>query len=424
MSSPDVADTNENVDGRQEDADGEGETVSLLQETAAEEEAPAADVKVDVEPEKGDKPKPKVTNSLKKRKPSTKETATAASYVSAVDDVRAFHASIIVIIAYLMLGALTMSKLEGWTYLEGVYFSVTTVTTVGYGDFLPTKASTKLFTAFYIWGAITIFSFALGIVFSDTDNDSAGIEEAKQIEKAVDNSGIFSGYKEVFKAFAVLLSIMAVGVLFAIVHMEMTAVDAIYFASVTMSTVGYGDMSFSTETGFYFGIVYLVVATVATASAVSSMIDNRVQAKEEDRQRHWIKNYVKANTEAIANMDQDNDGQVYLYEFVKFMLTQTKKASRDDFRHMEMVFMRLNLEHENEHLFHQTLDQQDLEKFRQLSEEDETKLLDFSRPHENDQKEFWTETVWKRNKEGKWVVDKKAQQLTGKSAKEDMSLAQ
>ena len=116
------------------------------------------------------------------------------------------------------------------------------------------------------------------------------------------------------------------------------------------------------------------------------MIDNRVQAKEEDRQRHWIKNYVKANTEAIANMDQDNDGQVYLYEFVKFMLTQTKKASRDDFRHMEMVFMRLNLEHDNEHLFHQTLDQQDLEKFRQLSEEDETKLLDFSRPHENDQK--------------------------------------
>ena len=40
--------------------------------------------------------------------------------------------------------ALYMSRLEGWTYLQGIYFSIVSFTTVGFGDFYPTKPATQI----------------------------------------------------------------------------------------------------------------------------------------------------------------------------------------------------------------------------------------------------------------------------------------
>ena len=37
----------------------------------------------------------------------------------------------------LFLPAVLFRRLEGWTYLEGVYFGVITLTTIGFGDFVP-----------------------------------------------------------------------------------------------------------------------------------------------------------------------------------------------------------------------------------------------------------------------------------------------
>ncbi len=39
---------------------------------------------------------------------------------------------------------------EGWTVVQAFYFSVITLTTVGYGDFSPTTAGTQIFTVVYI----------------------------------------------------------------------------------------------------------------------------------------------------------------------------------------------------------------------------------------------------------------------------------
>jgi voltage-gated potassium channel Kch len=60
----------------------------------------------------------------------------------------------------LSLGTSVYHRLEGWNWLDSLYFSVTTLTTVGLGDFAPQTDAGKLFTIFYIFAGIgVIFSF-------------------------------------------------------------------------------------------------------------------------------------------------------------------------------------------------------------------------------------------------------------------------
>lgn len=47
-------------------------------------------------------------------------------------------------------GALVYSYLEGWSYLDSLYFAAITLSTVGYGDFSPQTDGGKVFTIIYI----------------------------------------------------------------------------------------------------------------------------------------------------------------------------------------------------------------------------------------------------------------------------------
>jgi voltage-gated potassium channel len=52
--------------------------------------------------------------------------------------------------ALVLTGTLFYWRFEDWTIIEALYFSVVTLTTVGYGDLHPTTAGTQIFTIVYI----------------------------------------------------------------------------------------------------------------------------------------------------------------------------------------------------------------------------------------------------------------------------------
>ena len=54
------------------------------------------------------------------------------------------------------VGTTVFSWLEGWSTVDSLYFSVVTVTTVGYGDITPDTDAAKLFTVLYILAGISI----------------------------------------------------------------------------------------------------------------------------------------------------------------------------------------------------------------------------------------------------------------------------
>ncbi|MHA3977263.1 potassium channel family protein [Halovulum sp. GXIMD14794] len=62
-------------------------------------------------------------------------------------------------LAMLMLLSATIfyRSVENWSWIDALYFSVTTVSTVGYGDLAPVTDLGKLFTVVYIFVGVGIF---------------------------------------------------------------------------------------------------------------------------------------------------------------------------------------------------------------------------------------------------------------------------
>ena len=62
------------------------------------------------------------------------------------------------LLIFILLGTGTIAyhQLESWSYVDSLYFTSMTVTTVGYGDFVPSTDMSKLFTVFFSFAAISI----------------------------------------------------------------------------------------------------------------------------------------------------------------------------------------------------------------------------------------------------------------------------
>lgn len=68
-------------------------------------------------------------------------------------------------LAFVVLGTLTYHYSEGWAWIDSLYFSVMTLTTVGYGDLTPSTTFTKIFTCFYVFGGLGITLNFVGAFF-------------------------------------------------------------------------------------------------------------------------------------------------------------------------------------------------------------------------------------------------------------------
>jgi voltage-gated potassium channel len=67
-----------------------------------------------------------------------------------------FRVLVYLVVLLLLSGTLFYSIVEGWSPLDAFYFSVTTLTTVGFGDLAPQTALGKLCTVVYIFVGLGI----------------------------------------------------------------------------------------------------------------------------------------------------------------------------------------------------------------------------------------------------------------------------
>lgn len=75
-----------------------------------------------------------------------------------------FVIPIVLLVGVIVTGTLVYHSLENWNYLDSAFFSVVTVTTIGYGDLTPKTNAGKIFTMFFAFSGIAIAFYVISLV--------------------------------------------------------------------------------------------------------------------------------------------------------------------------------------------------------------------------------------------------------------------
>ena len=71
---------------------------------------------------------------------------------------REFRALFIWVVIVIAIGTTFYARVEGWRTLDALYFTIITLTTIGYGDITPQTDEGKIFTMVYIFVGISLIS--------------------------------------------------------------------------------------------------------------------------------------------------------------------------------------------------------------------------------------------------------------------------
>ena len=71
-------------------------------------------------------------------------------------------------VSLLVSGTTFFTLVEGWSVLDSFYFSVTTLTTVGFGDPAPATALGKIFTIVYIFVGLGVIGGFINVLAKHT----------------------------------------------------------------------------------------------------------------------------------------------------------------------------------------------------------------------------------------------------------------
>ena len=71
---------------------------------------------------------------------------------------------LIILFIFLFGGATFYHYTEEWRYIDSLYFSAATMTTVGYGDITPKTDVGKIFTIIYAFSGVSIALYGLSVI--------------------------------------------------------------------------------------------------------------------------------------------------------------------------------------------------------------------------------------------------------------------
>jgi len=163
-----------------------------------------------------------------------------------------------------------------WTYLNAVYFSVVTITTIGYGDFVPTTDGGKVWVVFQTIFGIGVFALALStlsrnmFVLIDTKIEESITQAKNKQNQKKEEKDTSLGYRLQKNRRYIFAGLIYVGLIFAgaAVFNALESLpdgthwgygNALYFCIVTLATVGYGDFVPKTDGGKIFLIFYVFI---------------------------------------------------------------------------------------------------------------------------------------------------------------------
>ena len=218
---------------------------------------------------------------------------------------------------YLLIGTLLFSALEGWDMSTSIYFCIITLTTVGYGDVVPKTAGGKLLCVLYIFLGVTLVSASLGAILGKAQAALASapptsVRATQQRHRSQATSAACS-----------MLGIVLMGAVLGAAVEGWGLVDSLYFAMVTCSSVGFGDLSPSVDARPAF-LFFVLPAVGVFALQAARLVRVVMEVEVERAVAAFVEQGVSA--EMIAEIDVDGGGSVDRNEFLEYMLVKTGKV--------------------------------------------------------------------------------------------------
>lgn len=108
------------------------------------------------------------------------------------------YTAIIMLLLLLFIGVVGFRIMSGFTWLDAIYMTVITITTVGFGEVKPLNPESKIFTVFLILTSIIIVGYAIKVIteYILSKNDLEELKQKKMQKKidAFSNHIIICGY--------------------------------------------------------------------------------------------------------------------------------------------------------------------------------------------------------------------------------------
>ncbi|KAJ6793819.1 two pore potassium channel a isoform X1 [Iris pallida] len=219
--------------------------------------------------------------------------------------------------------------------LDALYFVIVTMTTVGYGDLFPDSSASKLLACAFVLSGMAIVALLLSraadylvekqevlLVKALHLRHKAG--EAQMLREIEANRARYKFYANAI----VLVVLIAVGVVFLLKVEKLSFVDAFYCVCSTITTLGYGDKSFSTRGGRFFAVFWILASTICLAQFFLYLAEMYTERRQQLLAK-WVLTRKMTYTDLEA-ADLDEDGVVSAAEFVVYKLKEMGKISQKD----------------------------------------------------------------------------------------------
>ncbi|ESQ39784.1 hypothetical protein EUTSA_v10000885mg [Eutrema salsugineum] len=224
--------------------------------------------------------------------------------------------------------------------VDGLYFCIVTMCTIGFGDITPDTVVTKVFAILFVlvgFGFIDVLLSAMVSYVLDLQEnymlEAARNESLEEPEKKrsyiIDvKKGRMRIRLKVGLALGVVMLCLGFGVLLMHFFEKIGWLDSFYFSVMSVTTVGYGDRAFKTLPGRLLGGIWLLVSTLAVARAFLYLAEARVDKRNRERAKRVLGENLSISQFFAA--DIDNNGCVSKAEFVIYKLKKMEKITDKD----------------------------------------------------------------------------------------------